>query len=140
MAHGVVSHQGCTIILDGTCEGAAAAALNFATAVASEVDESQFLAAADNNTLHHSGRKRFPHSKGRLIDADWKHRVAVGLLRDRKDATGKPSHKTGGRGRQGDATGSGLGDGGGAGVSAAMFCGLHGYASRLERRKTWFPC
>ena len=57
--------------LDGTCEGAAAAALNFATAVASEVDESQFLAAADNNTPHHSGRKRFPHSKGRLIDADW---------------------------------------------------------------------
>ena len=79
--------------LDGTCEGAAAAALNFATAVASEVDESQFLAAADNNTPHHSGRKRFPHSKGRLIDADWKHRVAVALLRDRKDATGNQATK-----------------------------------------------
>ena len=43
--------------------------------------------------LHHSGRKRFPHSKRRLIDADWTQKVAVGLLRDRNDSSGNQATK-----------------------------------------------
>ena len=35
----------------------------------------------------------FPCSKRRLIDADWKHKVAVGIIRDGNDATGNQATK-----------------------------------------------
>lgn len=77
--------------LDGTYEGAAGAALSFATVVASVADESQFVPNPMTMPFTILDVSVSPHKE--TLHADWKHKVAVGLLRDRKDATGNQATK-----------------------------------------------